>query len=438
MKKTSLSIILLLALLAAISNAYAQSGPPPMQEVEATGQAADADAAFKQAVNDAVRQVVGTLVSAENVVNNERVIKDQVLTLSDGFVEKVLNQDKTKLDDGTWQVKLKCIVRKGQLYGRLQEVKVPTVKFEGVSLFADVVSQQTVEKDSAALLAEAFLGWNGSMYEAVSLSSKPEIIEKSEETITRINNVEVKTNEATVQIRMSCRVTLNRAVYEKQFLAKLTNVLETLAMEKEAGNINPRNDFKMFKSHFQQHWHDHQKVICIDGATDNYVVKDDALRSILRSANISFFNSESDTGSSLHIFAVFRDSAGSCLLIRDINGGKLNRVMAEGTTYFIVSPSPGNSDARDFNFDASIPMKYLSRITKIELHVATALDGYLTSNKLPLEANGGFVYRDNKNTGWLWKFVKASDKRNFGNEFFYIPTLQMGDSQSEEFNTKTK
>ena len=195
MKKTSLAIILLLALLAAISNTYAQSGPPPMQEVEASGQAADADTAFKQAVNDAVRQVVGTLVSAENVIKNERVIKDEVLLLSNGFVEKVLNQDKTKLDDGTWQVKLKCIVRKGQLYGRLQEANVPTIKFDGVSIFADVVSQLDHEKSSGEMIRSALKKVSANLVTATMLAEKPKILERDERfteiEITWIASVDV-------------------------------------------------------------------------------------------------------------------------------------------------------------------------------------------------------------------------------------------------------
>lgn len=437
MKKTSLSIILLVALLAAISNAYAQSGPPPMQEVEATGQAADADAAFKQAVNDAVRQVVGTLVSAENVINNERVIKDQVLTLSDGFVEKVLNQDKTKLDDGTWQVKLKCIVRKGQVYGRLQEVKVPTVKFEGVSLFADVVSQQTVEKDAAALLIEAILGWNGSFYEAVSISPKPEII---------------KQNETTVEIRIPCRVTLNRAVYEKQFLGKLKNLLENIAVSKVSKTLS-YNEIQKIETE-SHHVGDRMiydeshgvKVIYVDGASVGYVVND----AVINKTKTVCFNN--DHMVNLNLFAVFRDSSDFCLLIRKNQttaGGLYTGTQVIGSK---VNISPKfhkdydyDSYTRDVDFIATIPLEYLSRITKIELHVATTLDQYLTSNKLPVEAPGGIVYLShetlkNNQNGWLWKFVKASGDRGKvgGRELFYLPTLQMSDSQSEEFNTKTK
>lgn len=157
---------------------------PAMQEVEATGTGATEEEAFKQAVVDAVRQVVGALVSAENVVKNDRVIKDEVLTLSNGFVDKVLNRDKTKMDDGTWQVKLRCIVRKGQLYGKLQKANVPTVKFDGVSLFADVVSQLDHQKSSVEMIKNAMKKFSSSLVTATMLEEKPKILERDERSTT--------------------------------------------------------------------------------------------------------------------------------------------------------------------------------------------------------------------------------------------------------------
>ena len=166
-------------------SASAGKGVPTMQELQATGAGATEDEAFKQAVVDAVRQVVGTLVSAENVINNDRVIKDEVLTLSDGFVEKVLSQDKAKLDDGTWQVKLKCIVRKGQLFGKLQKANVPTIKFDGVSMFADVISQSHFRGDANKMLAKAvreFFRGYPSIYKYEC--EKPELVHAGDQTTT--------------------------------------------------------------------------------------------------------------------------------------------------------------------------------------------------------------------------------------------------------------
>ena len=180
MKLAFLTVILFLTSLLDICSVHAQSGPPPTQEVEATGHGANADEAFKQAVVDAVRQVVGTLVSAENVISNERVIKDEVLTLSNGFVEKVLTQTKYKQDDGTWQVKLKCIIRKGQLYGNLQKANIPTIRFDGVSLFADVVSQIDHQESSVKMIANAFRSVTSDLVSATMVEEKPKIVERND------------------------------------------------------------------------------------------------------------------------------------------------------------------------------------------------------------------------------------------------------------------
>ena len=89
----------------------ADSKVKELEEVESIGEGVSENDAFKQAVVDAVRQVTGTLVASETLIEDEEVIKDEVLTLSNGFVEKVLEQKKTKNSDGTWTVKLKCVVR---------------------------------------------------------------------------------------------------------------------------------------------------------------------------------------------------------------------------------------------------------------------------------------------------------------------------------------
>jgi len=198
-------------------SASAGKGVPTMQEVEATGAGATEDEAFKQAVVDAVRQVVGTLVSAENVINNDRVIKDEVLTLSDGFVEKVLSQAKVKLDDGTWQAKLKCIVRKGQLFGKLQKANVPTIKFDGVSMFADVVSQSNFRGDANKILAKAvreFFRGYPSMYKYEC--EKPKIVHAGDQTTK-------------VEIAFRCMVDEER--YYETLLPPLRDALKHAAKE---------------------------------------------------------------------------------------------------------------------------------------------------------------------------------------------------------------
>ena len=128
--------------------------PPPLQEVEAKGTGITEDEAFKQAVVDAVRQAVGTLVTSENVVKNDKLIKDEILTFSNGFVEKVIKKETRNLD-GVWETKLICMVRKGKLYDTLQLAKIPTVQIDGVSIAAKVMSDLERKKKGQALLVDS-------------------------------------------------------------------------------------------------------------------------------------------------------------------------------------------------------------------------------------------------------------------------------------------
>lgn len=227
MKAFFIILILLLVTILPIPGVSAESGPPPMQEVEATGQGINADEAFKQAVIDAVRQVVGTLVSAENVISNDKLIKDEVLTLSNGFVEQVIKQEKSKTVDGAWNVKLRCVVRKGQVYDVLQKANVPTTKVDGISLFANALSQSVFKKDSRKVVSKAvrdFFRVYPSLYKYDL--QKPELVSGNDK-ISMVN------------IKYHCMVDMD--LYWKQVLPPLRLALKSAS----------KNEFRMRKYNYE-------------------------------------------------------------------------------------------------------------------------------------------------------------------------------------------
>ncbi|MFP6855574.1 MAG: hypothetical protein VB980_07300, partial [Opitutales bacterium] len=57
--------------------------------VTVTGIGITPEAAEKSALQKAVRKAVGEIVDAETITNNEEIIKDKVLTYSDGFVQSI-------------------------------------------------------------------------------------------------------------------------------------------------------------------------------------------------------------------------------------------------------------------------------------------------------------------------------------------------------------
>lgn len=120
--------------------------------VAATGVGVNADGALRNAFKNAVEQAVGLIVNAETVVKNEAVIKEQILTYSDGFVEKFDRVKEGKRDDGLYEVKIKAVVKWRQLIEKLKEAQVSVAKIEGESLFAEVVTKLDAEQNAVKLL----------------------------------------------------------------------------------------------------------------------------------------------------------------------------------------------------------------------------------------------------------------------------------------------
>jgi hypothetical protein len=124
------------------------------QSVIAEGVGTTEDEALKDAFRAAVRQVVGAVVDAETLVKNDDVVKDQVLTYSDGFISKqtILS---TKKDGGLVRTTIQATVERRKVIQKLQAANVTVKTIEGQSLFAEAVTQQEAKGNATALLRKA-------------------------------------------------------------------------------------------------------------------------------------------------------------------------------------------------------------------------------------------------------------------------------------------
>ena len=101
----------------------------------------------------AVEQAVGTFLDSETQVANEEVIKDQVLSHSDGFVEKVIDPGQpVQVQDGFWKVTKTVLVRKGKLQEKLKAGGLITASVSGEDIWAREVSKIQNVNDGRALL----------------------------------------------------------------------------------------------------------------------------------------------------------------------------------------------------------------------------------------------------------------------------------------------
>lgn len=118
MSRMYIGLSLLICLAAAASSEEVK-----VKEVIVEGVGMTEKEALKDAFRAAVGQVVGTFVSSETLVKNEKLIQDKILTASDGFVKthKVLRSRK----DGTQvRVTVRVVVMREQLHARLREFKI--------------------------------------------------------------------------------------------------------------------------------------------------------------------------------------------------------------------------------------------------------------------------------------------------------------------------
>ena len=91
---------------------------PPAQEVVVTGVGTDSETAMQNAFSQAMEQSVGLLVDAETVVKNDRLIRDEILTYSRGYVEKYEVVSRWQ-DGGLHHTKIRAVVARDKLVEKL-------------------------------------------------------------------------------------------------------------------------------------------------------------------------------------------------------------------------------------------------------------------------------------------------------------------------------
>ena len=104
----------------------------------------------------AVRKAIGEFVDAETIAQNGELIKDEVLTYSDGFVEskKILTGPEKDPDLGVFAVTIEAKVVRNKLIERLKESRISVSEVSGDDLWTQAVSKVANVQDGRALLGK--------------------------------------------------------------------------------------------------------------------------------------------------------------------------------------------------------------------------------------------------------------------------------------------
>ena len=122
-----------------------------IETVEVTGMGATPEKAIKNATKEAVRQVVGMYVVAEAATKNRKLIKDEVLSASNGFVRKFTTIEKEVDEDGIHMVLAKVEVEVGKLTEALTGLNIAMKKVDSDNLTAQIVAKAETAQNFEAL-----------------------------------------------------------------------------------------------------------------------------------------------------------------------------------------------------------------------------------------------------------------------------------------------
>jgi hypothetical protein len=168
---------------AATSRAEAATGGET-QTVFAEGVGTTKEEALKDAFRAAVRQVVGEVVDAETLIKNEQLVKDQVLTYSDGFIpEHTVTSEKH--ENGIFRVGIRAKVQRRSVIMKLKAANATLKSLDGESLYGSVVTQEEAKTNATQLLREALADLPRML--TAEMVGKPEYDPKQGEAVLRIN-----------------------------------------------------------------------------------------------------------------------------------------------------------------------------------------------------------------------------------------------------------
>lgn len=124
--------------------------------VLATGYGISYDAALNNAFRNAIKQYVGIVLDSETILANDKIIKDEILTLSNGNIESYEVLDK-KEEDGLFIVDIKTVVKDRNIQSKINEKISSSAKAHiNKNKLAEVITKNDATADQKKLFEKYF------------------------------------------------------------------------------------------------------------------------------------------------------------------------------------------------------------------------------------------------------------------------------------------
>ena len=123
-----------------------------------TGSGSDETSARKQALRNAVEQVVGAYLDSKTYVQNSILVSDSILSFSNGYV-KSYDVLESSTSNGISTIKLSAIVETEKVQKRLENINLIQIAVNVTNVGAEAQTKIMKEKDKKQLLASMASEW---------------------------------------------------------------------------------------------------------------------------------------------------------------------------------------------------------------------------------------------------------------------------------------
>ena len=202
-------------------------------KVRGRGTGTDKIEALKDAYRDAVEQAVGLFVDAEQMVNHEELVKNQILTQSNAYIEKYKIAKEKTTADGLVTVTIIADVRKRDLTKKIRDV-IPAqlIDLSDVSknLHAQIVTDFKANDDAVSIIKnelEEFQPLKQLM--KLSLASSKPVVESVEE------------DASLVRLWYPIKVEVDANKYYKEFAPRWSRILDQIKV-RPANRLDLKNN----------------------------------------------------------------------------------------------------------------------------------------------------------------------------------------------------
>ena len=173
--------------------AKSTDAPAPTKTVLATGIGISQEKARQSAFSSAIEQTVGLLVDSETLVKNDTLVREQILTVSRGYIEKfdVLKEWQA---DGLHHARIQAVVSVTRLVAQLTAHHIAVKGVEGERMSRQAKFEVKNEEHAGELFGKIMDDYTIAKLFKVEILGKPEVVKKDAVQATLKVKVELSPN----------------------------------------------------------------------------------------------------------------------------------------------------------------------------------------------------------------------------------------------------